>query len=57
LKSTEEADNDMKKKKKGQKVEPYYINLVEELADFEEWCISDNNYWGIPIPHFIQDDG
>lgn len=47
----------MKKKKKGQKVEPYYINLVEELAEFEEWCISDNNYWGIPIPHFIYDDG
>ena len=34
-------------------VDPYYLNIVEELSDFYEWCISDNGSWGIPIPFFV----
>jgi isoleucyl-tRNA synthetase len=30
-----------------------YYNIVEELNDFTDWSISESNYWGIPIPHFI----
>lgn len=33
-------------------VGPYYINVVEELSDFKDWCISETNVWGIPIPYF-----
>jgi isoleucyl-tRNA synthetase len=32
------------------------MNIVEELTDFNEWCISDKNSWGIPIPYFIYKD-
>ena len=54
LKDTEETHQDYKKMKKGKKqeVDSYYINIVEELNDFNDWCISDNNSWGIPIPFF-----
>ena len=34
-------------------MESYYINILEELVDFNEWCISDKSAWGIPIPFFI----
>lgn len=30
-----------------------YFNLIEELDDFEDWCISEVNSWGVPIPYFI----
>lgn len=23
------------------------------MADFREWCISETNHWGIPIPFFF----
>ena len=26
------------------------------IDDFEDWCISENNVWGIPIPFFIFKD-
>lgn len=29
---------------------------MEELTDFNDWCISDNINWGIPIPHFKYKD-
>jgi len=38
-------------------VEQKYINIVEELATFEEWCISDDINWGIPVPHFKNEQG
>ena len=42
-----------KKGKKREELDSYYINIVEELNDFNDWCVSDNNAWGIPIPHFV----
>jgi len=60
MKDTEETHEDYKrlknKGKKAEEVEAYYLNIVEELADFNDWCISDNNTWGIPIPFFIYKD-
>lgn len=72
LKTTEEVQEDynaLKKKIKNQEdVDAYYINIVEEISttlfsyltliidDFNEWCISENNVWGIPIPFFIYKD-
>jgi len=29
---------------------------VEELADFDDWCISDRTDWGIPVPFFKYKD-
>ena len=40
------------KNKKNEEVDSYYINILEELAEFENWCISDDIAWGIPIPFF-----
>jgi isoleucyl-tRNA synthetase len=34
----------------------YYLNVAEELTDFDEWCISENGNWGIPIPFFVRKD-
>ena len=30
--------------------------MAEELNDFDEWCISENGVWGIPIPYFQRKD-
>lgn len=30
-----------------------YFNVVEELDSISEWCISEINSWGIPIPQFV----
>jgi isoleucyl-tRNA synthetase len=65
IKETEETHRDFEKlkRRRGKKKEQleefdeaYYINLVEELNDFKDWCISDNNLWGIPIPFFTYKD-
>lgn len=29
-----------------------YINILEELMDFNDWCISEDSAWGLPIPFF-----
>ena len=29
-----------------------YYTLKEEIEMLEDWCISENNVWGIPIPSF-----
>lgn len=26
--------------------------MIEELSDFKDWCISETNVWGIPVPFF-----
>lgn len=58
LKSTEEThqDFDKKRKNKNAKIESYYLNVVEELADFNDWCVSDSNKWGVPVPYFKYKD-
>lgn len=59
LKDTEETHEDYKKlksKSAKKEVEAYYLNIVEELTDFNDWCISDSNAWGIPIPFFTYKD-
>jgi len=30
-----------------------YFNVIEELDNIDEWCISDVNTWGLPIPCFV----
>jgi len=30
--------------------------LVEEMNDFNDWCISEDSLWGLPIPFFIRND-
>lgn len=61
LKSSEDAAKDtekLKKATKGKKVDigTYYLNIAEELNDFDEWCISEQGNWGIPIPFFVRKD-
>lgn len=45
------------KKRTTEKPPVEYINVVEELDEIEEWCISEFNSWGIPIPYFVYPDG
>jgi isoleucyl-tRNA synthetase len=33
-----------------------YFNIVEEINDFNDWCISEDSQWGLPIPFFIRKD-
>ena len=61
LKSSEETAKDtekLKKTPKGEKADigSYYLNIAEELNDFNEWCISERGTWGIPIPYFERKD-
>ena len=61
LKSSEEVAKDSEKLKKAKgksKVDigTYYLNIAEELNDFDEWCISEKGVWGIPIPYFERKD-
>jgi len=37
-------------------MDSYYLNTVEELNDFNEWCISEQGVWGLPIPYFVRKD-
>jgi len=30
-----------------------YFNVIEELDTINEWCISEVNIWGLPVPHFV----
>ena len=55
-KLTKKQQRKGKKKKDEEEIDSYYINLIEELNDFNDWCISDNNKWGIPIPFFTYKD-
>ena len=58
MKNPEEVDRDYEELSKAEGgdgyagVGSYYFNVVEELNEFDEWCISEKNYWGIPIPYF-----
>ena len=56
MKTSEQTHNDYEKLKNKEEVDPYYFNILEELNDFNEWCISDNTKWGIPIPCFKYKD-
>lgn len=61
LKSSEETAKDTEKLRQGKKgkkvdIESYYLNIAEELNDFDEWCISERGVWGIPIPYFVRKD-
>lgn len=60
LKTTEETHKDFEalKAKKGaaEDVDAYYFNLVEEVNEFNDWCISEDSTWGIPIPYFTYRD-
>ena len=65
LKSTEETHKDhqelMRGRKKGggkqEDFDAYYFNIVEEINEFNDWCISEDAMWGIPIPYFVKTDG
>jgi len=64
LKTTEETHKDMealkarRNRNRGmhEDFDAYYINLVEEINDFNDWCISEDSLWGLPIPFFIRKD-
>ena len=68
IKSKEQVAKDHEKanqkKKKGKisskknvdSFDAYYLNVAEELNDFEEWCISEQGIWGVPIPYFVRSD-
>jgi isoleucyl-tRNA synthetase len=43
----------LKKSKEEGETNKGYQNIVEELEDLDEWCISEINSWGHPIPYFI----
>ena len=30
--------------------------MVEEINDFNDWCISEDSIWGLPIPFFTRKD-
>lgn len=60
IKDPSQVDEDYEKLRQDEKanldaadVDAYYFNVVEELNDFNEWCISEKSYWGIPIPYFF----
>lgn len=64
LKSTEETHKDFEALKRNRKnnqkredFDAYYFNIVEEVNEFNDWCISEDALWGIPIPFFIKTDG
>jgi isoleucyl-tRNA synthetase len=50
---TPEGEKDRYSKSKRKKEVYAYKNLVEEIDEIEEWCISEINSWGSPIPYFI----
>ncbi|CAI2363933.1 unnamed protein product [Moneuplotes crassus] len=58
VKKPEQVDKDYEKLSRsqnegsGESVGAYYFNVVEELNDFDDWCISEKTYWGVPIPYF-----
>jgi isoleucyl-tRNA synthetase len=63
LKSTGETTRDIEKvqgssdkKQTLKEVASYYLNIAEELNDFDEWCISEQGVWGVPIPYFTYKD-
>jgi len=68
LKSTEQTHLDLEKLRNSKKVNSkeraelteqlgsYYMNIAEELNDFDEWCVSDQGDWGVPIPYFVRND-
>lgn len=67
IKDTEEIhkDHEKIKKRKGKNrkkkaidedIGSYYMNILEELTDFNDWCISEKGNWGIPIPFFRFND-
>ena len=43
-----------RKREQEDEVSAYYYNIVEELNDFTEWCVSERNVWGIPVPFFYE---
>lgn len=61
LKTTEETHQDLERLKAkrgapGEDVDAYYFNIVEEVNEFNDWCISEESSWGIPIPYFTYRD-
>ena len=47
LKSTEETHEELERLKRGRKraaedIDSYYFNIVEEINEFNDWCISED---------------
>lgn len=59
LKTSEETHKDfekLKSTKAGEDVDSYYYNIVEEINEFNDWCISEDGCWGVPVPFFKRKD-
>jgi isoleucyl-tRNA synthetase len=56
LKSTEETvlDQEALRRSAPQDVEAYYFNIVEEVNELTDWCISEDTAWGVPVPYFTR---
>ena len=63
LKTTEETHVEAERMRgnrmKGEEAaeqDAYYFNIVEEVNEFNDWCISEDSVWGLPIPFFTRQD-
>ena len=48
---------DYERAKEGGSVPAYYVNVMEHLTDLNQWNISEQGYWGIPVPYFKRENG
>ena len=34
----------------------YYINVLENIPGFNHWALSEQGFWGVPVPYFTRID-
>lgn len=53
-KMTKKERREKRKEHKRRQVHGEYMNVVEELADLQDWSISEQGAWGVPVPYFVR---